>query len=56
MAMETVDRIGRALLSVEAPGFGRYFLGLGVLIVGVVLPLAYMMLQGQRPSVRTPKH
>ncbi|MQM21434.1 hypothetical protein Taro_054472, partial [Colocasia esculenta] len=42
-------RCGRRPMEVEPPGLLRYILGALVMVVGVVLPLAYMMFRGRRP-------
>ncbi|KAH7426455.1 hypothetical protein KP509_10G002300 [Ceratopteris richardii] len=38
----------RHLLEVESPGPARYLLGAFIMMVGVVLPVGYMMFRNQR--------
>lgn len=35
-------------MEVEAPGAVRYLIGAAIMMVGVVLPLGYMMLRNKR--------
>ncbi|EFJ52283.1 hypothetical protein VOLCADRAFT_115926 [Volvox carteri f. nagariensis] len=39
----------RKLLEIEPPGAVRYILGLIVMLVGVILPLAYAFLRRKNP-------
>ncbi|XP_020248331.1 uncharacterized protein LOC109825834 isoform X2 [Asparagus officinalis] len=38
----------RRLMEIEAPGPTRYLIGAAIMMVGVVLPLGYMMFRNKR--------
>jgi len=40
---------------VAPPHAGRFLVGSAVMVVGVVLPLVYMMLRWRKPSTTLPK-
>ncbi|KAG2679899.1 hypothetical protein I3843_11G072400 [Carya illinoinensis] len=38
----------RRLIEVEPPSLVRYFLGAAIMVIGVVLPVGYMMFRNKR--------